>query len=82
MYVSVYQCNAVFTWVFVNGIVAPCTLNLQNPVVALCTAMFNIEEFYVPPTECICVFCVSEQTTIIPFYNIRWPIPVAARSKA
>ena len=27
-----------------------------------CTAWFNIQQFYVLPTQCICVFCVDLRT--------------------
>jgi len=35
---------------------------------------FNIQQFYVLPTQCIYVFCVriSEQTAIISLYSINW----------
>jgi len=31
---------------------------------------FNIHQFYVLPTKCICVFCVDLRTAIISLYNI------------
>jgi hypothetical protein len=31
-------------------------------VVTVCTARFNIQQFYVLPTQCICVFCVDLRT--------------------
>jgi len=35
---------------------------------------FNIQQFYVLPTQCIYVFCVNlrKKTTIISLYNINW----------
>ena len=34
---------------------------------------FNIQQFYVLPTQCIYVFCVDwEQTAIISLYSINW----------
>jgi len=34
---------------------------------------FNIQQFYVLPTQCVCVFVwIPEQTMIIPLYNINW----------
>ena len=32
---------------------------------------FNIQQFYVLPTQCICVW-ISEQTAVISLYNINW----------
>jgi hypothetical protein len=47
-------------------------LTLQSPVVTICTAQwssghymyrqFNIQQFYVLPTQCIYVFCVDLRT--------------------
>jgi hypothetical protein len=37
-------------------------LALQGSVVTICTAMFNIQQFYVLPTQCIYVFCVDLRT--------------------
>ena len=31
-------------------------------MVTICTAQFNIQQFYVLPTHCICVFCVDLST--------------------
>ena len=34
---------------------------------------FNIQQFYILPTQCIYVFLwISEQTAIISLYNINW----------
>ena len=33
---------------------------------------FNIQQFYVLPTQCIHVFCVDLRTVIISLYNINW----------
>ena len=40
----------------------------------MCTVMFNIQNLYALPTQCIYVFFVwiSEQTAIISLYNINW----------
>ena len=35
---------------------------LCGPVVILCTTRFNIQQFYVLPTQCIYVFCVDLRT--------------------
>jgi hypothetical protein len=32
------------------------------PVVTICTTSFNIQQFYVLPTQCIYVFCVDLRT--------------------
>jgi len=37
-------------------------LNIYNPVVTICTTSFNIQQFYVLPTQCIYVFCVDLRT--------------------
>ena len=37
-------------------------LTLQKPIVTLRAARFNIQEFYVLPTQCIYVFCVDLRT--------------------
>jgi hypothetical protein len=37
-------------------------LTLQSPLVTLCTARFNIQQFYVLSTQCIYVFCVDLRT--------------------
>ena len=41
--------------VYIKG----CVVSLQSPVVTICTARFNIQQFYVLPTEYIYVFCVD-----------------------
>jgi hypothetical protein len=33
-----------------------------SPAVTLCTARFNIRQFYVLPTQCVYVFCVDLRT--------------------
>jgi len=35
---------------------------------------FNIQQFYVLPTQCICVFCVVLRTNIISLYSINWMV--------
>jgi hypothetical protein len=35
---------------------------LESPIVTLRTARFNIHKFYVPPTQCVYVFCVDLRT--------------------
>jgi hypothetical protein len=37
-------------------------LILQNPVVTVRTARFNIHKFYFLPTHCVYVFCVDLRT--------------------
>ena len=39
-----------------------CVVSLQIPVVTMCTARFNIQQFYVLPTQCVYVFCVDRRT--------------------
>jgi hypothetical protein len=34
--------------------------------------IFNIQQFYVLPIQCVYVFCISEQTGIISLYSINW----------
>ena len=44
----------------------PNQLFLQSPVITLRTTMFNIQKFYLPPTQGISTFVyVSKQTAII-----------------
>jgi hypothetical protein len=38
----------------------PLRLTLQNPVVTICTTMFNIHKFYVLATVYLCVLCGSQ----------------------
>ena len=35
---------------------------------------FNIQQFYVLPTQCIYVFCVDLRTNSDSLYNINWLI--------
>ena len=35
---------------------------LHTPVVTICTARYNIQQSYVLPTQCICVFCMVLRT--------------------
>jgi len=35
---------------------------------------FNIQQFYVLPTQCIYEFCVHLRTEIISLYSINWPV--------
>jgi hypothetical protein len=44
---------------------------MYRTVVTVCTARFNIQQFYVLPTQCICVW-IWEQTAIISLYSINW----------
>jgi hypothetical protein len=37
-------------------------LTLKGPVVTICTARFNIQQYYVLPTQFIYVFCVDLKT--------------------
>jgi len=37
-------------------------LDLQSPVVTICTIRFNIQKFYVLSTQCIHVFCMDFRT--------------------
>jgi len=34
----------------------------KGPVVTICTARINIQQFYVLPTQCVYVFCVDLRT--------------------
>jgi len=60
---------------------------IYRTVVTICTAQcsiyvphsgrymyrqFNIQQFYVLPTQFVCFVCISEQTAIISLYNINW----------
>jgi hypothetical protein len=38
------------------------TLTLWGPIVTLCLTILNIQEFYIPPTECSSVFCMDLTT--------------------
>ena len=40
----------------------PQVLTYKTPVVTICTAKFNIQQFSVLPTQCIYVFCVDLRT--------------------
>jgi hypothetical protein len=40
-------------------------------VVTIYTTRFNMQLFYVLPTECIYVFCVDLRTAIISLYHIN-----------
>jgi hypothetical protein len=56
------------------GIKFPAILSLSL-VVTIFTTRLNIQQFYVLPTQCIYVFCVSLRTNrIISLYNINWPV--------
>jgi hypothetical protein len=47
-------------------------LTLYIQVVTICTTRFNIQQFYVLPTQCICFVWIWEQTEIISLYSINW----------
>ena len=47
----------------------PVTLTLYNVVVTIYTTIFNIQNSYVLPTQCIYVFCVDLRTAIISLYS-------------
>ena len=36
--------------------------NFQSAVVTFCINKFNTQQFYVLPTQCICVFCLDLRT--------------------
>jgi hypothetical protein len=38
------------------------SLAVQSPVVTICTTRFNIQQFYILPTQCIYAFCVDLRT--------------------
>jgi len=40
----------------------PIEVTQYSPVVTMCTARLNIQQFYVLPTQCIYVFCVDLRT--------------------
>ena len=40
----------------------PIHLIRSSPVVTICTNQFNSQQFYVLPTQCVCVFCVDLRT--------------------
>jgi len=46
---------------------------LHSPVVTICTARFNIQQFYFcPHGKFMCLVWIWEQTAIISLYNINW----------
>jgi hypothetical protein len=56
--------NSVFVWYD--------RYRVRRDVVTLCTTKFNVQKFYVMPTECIMYFIwISEQAAIIPQYIIN-----------
>ena len=57
-------------WMAIRPSVA---LTLSRPVVIHnMYSQFRVVKFYVPPTQCIYVFCVDLRTAIISLYNINW----------
>ena len=68
---TVRSCDRVATavqgWVelflcFLNKCLSVYLLTFYSPVVTICTKSFNIQQFYVLPTQCIYVFCVDLRT--------------------
>jgi len=48
-------------------------INLSKPSGHYMYHQFNIQQFYVLPTQCVYVFVwISEQTAIISLYSINW----------
>jgi hypothetical protein len=49
---------------FINGRlpVAETTHVVGTDVITVCTAWFNVQQFYVLPTQCIFVFCMDLRT--------------------
>jgi len=45
-------------------------LSFSSPVVTICTTRFNIQQFYILPTQCICVLCGSENKQRLYPYTI------------
>ena len=45
---------------------------MYRTVVTICTNRFNITQFYVLPTQCICFEWIWEQTAIISLHSINW----------
>ena len=45
-----------------SNVVHRTKLATLSPVVTICTTRFNIQQFYVLPTQCIYVFCVDLRT--------------------
>ena len=48
------------------------SLILWKPVVNIYTTRFNIQQFYVLPTQCMYFVWISEQTATVVLYNINW----------
>ena len=49
-------------WQLANKLPVFTILTLYSPVVTIWTAKFNMQQFYVPPTQCIYMFCVDLRT--------------------
>jgi hypothetical protein len=47
-------------------------LTLYSPVVTVCTARFNTQQFYVLPTQCVYAFCVDLRTNSDYFPIQHW----------
>jgi len=41
-------------------------------MVNILTTRFNVQKFYVLPTQCIYILCTDVRTAIISLYNINW----------
>ena len=46
----------------VTGDETCCVVTVSRRVVTICITSFNIQQFYVLSTQCICVFCVDLRT--------------------
>ena len=46
-------------WLITLYLLKPSGHYMYRTVVTICTTRFNIQQFYVLPTQCICVFCVD-----------------------
>jgi len=65
--------NATRTWNLATVVYEK--LTLQRPVVTICTASFNIQQFYLLSTQCyMCFVWIWEQTAIISLCSINWPV--------
>jgi hypothetical protein len=56
------SCAVHFTIFVSSTLLSKYTPTLPSTVVTICTTMFNIQQFYVLPTQCIYVFCVDLRT--------------------
>ena len=49
-------------------------INRSNFIGLYIYLQFNIQQFYVLPTQCMCFVWISEQTAIISVYRFNWQV--------